>query len=592
MKLYIHNKEFKNKPKVSDIKIVSNSILDNLVDISIQDFAVEHTEKGKTVLLCELESNKLSKQTPIISQNIIMLDFDNKDLSNLYTIEDLEQDIFMQTNASFYYRTFSDEKSKVDKFRVAFQLDEVAKSNSEIEEIYKELFRMYPQSDKSVGQTSRLFFGSNSGYIEIDFDNRLNHQKLINKDKLSEQIILDESTPNYLLIKNKQYELVHNKLSGFSDIVVADEATAFRYLKTLDMKEILELPEENPFIDIISGENNPSASVYRSDDGTYLYKLFNKGNNVPPKDIIGVFSSLTGDSWFKSIQNLMYIVGGEINPNSEIAMIKRKTESFLSFITDNEFKNIAPSLYSWIGRYVPEINAILNIMLLYYRQNDKGEIKYINYLGTKKLKIEMESRLGYPISESKIKTVINVLSTIDGIWKLSNDEVPTDLLETLNKYKGEKQNRNNVYELREYPENVVENMEDIAYELKRNNVTVRGLSFELLYRIFDEEKAKQVFPQNKLNFQDKEIPLSEKSLKIEEVAIKYIKKEIKRKKFVFESSVIRYLYKKEFVDAEYKYKQMIGDILNKYDLKRARLSKVLKKELGLESIKSSKTIIY
>ena len=597
MKIHIHDKEFKTKPKVNEIKIVSNTILDNSVDVTLEEFAREHTEKGKTAVLCELDSNKLTKSAPIKSQKLIMLDFDNKDPNNLYTIDDLEQDTFMLENACFFYRTFSDSKSNVDKFRVVFELEDYVYSNEEVEKIYQELFKKYPQSDTSVGQTSRMFFGSNSGYEVIDWDNRLKLNLTNLPKEFIKSEVMDESIPNYELIRNKNYELVRKKLEYMSEnIVLADEASAFRYLKTLNMREILELPEDNPFIDILEGEENPSASVYQSDDGTYLYKLFNKGGKIPPKDIIGLFSAITGESWFKSIQILIYIIGGEINPNSEIALIKRKTESFISFITDNDFKNIAPSLYSWIGRYVPEITTLLNIMMLYYRQNDKGEIKYINYLGTKKLRIEMESRLGYPISESKIKTVINVLSTIDGIWKLSDDEIPSDLLKTLKSVKKSNQNRNNVYELREYPENVVENMEDIAFELKRNNVTVRGLSFELLYRIFDEEKAKQVFPQNRLigEYKDTkdEINLSNKSLKIEQLAIKYIMKEIKRKGFVFEASIIRYLYKQGFPDAEYKYKQMIGDIINKYNLNRARLSKSLKEELNINNVKSTKTIIY
>ncbi|EOS7903419.1 hypothetical protein EFK93_RS13105, partial [Enterococcus hirae] len=50
----------------------------------------------------------------------------------------------------------------LDKFRVVFRLDKVVTSNKEIEQIYQELFKLYPQADSSVGQTSRMFFGSNS----------------------------------------------------------------------------------------------------------------------------------------------------------------------------------------------------------------------------------------------------------------------------------------------------------------------------------------------------------------------------------------------------------------------------------------------
>jgi len=62
---------------------------------------------------------------------------------------------------------------------VVFRLDKVVTSNKEIEQIYQELFKLYPQADCSVGQTSRMFFGSNSGYEVIDWDNRLDTVALL-----------------------------------------------------------------------------------------------------------------------------------------------------------------------------------------------------------------------------------------------------------------------------------------------------------------------------------------------------------------------------------------------------------------------------
>lgn len=173
MKFYLSNISNKEKPHQYMVKKISNTILNNLREMSMQEFAEELAVNGKTVVLAELSENKLSKMTKIIGQELVMLDFDNKDENNLYTIEDLEADTFMQENASFIYKTFSDLFSEVDKFRVVFHLDKLVTENQEIEQIYQALFKKYPQADSSVGQTSRLFFGSNSGYEVIDWDNRL-----------------------------------------------------------------------------------------------------------------------------------------------------------------------------------------------------------------------------------------------------------------------------------------------------------------------------------------------------------------------------------------------------------------------------------
>ncbi len=214
MRLYVSSIENKEKPKAILVKAISATILEELVDISMEEFAEELTEHGKTAVLAELTEPKLSKQTAIIGQELVMLDFDNKDMNNIYTIEDLEADEFMLDNACFIYRTFSDKNSEVDKFRVVFHLDKLVTSNKEIEAIYQSLFIKYPQADTSVGQTSRLFFGSNSGYEVIDWDNRLDTTKLaeVRNTDISKEVkaisveMIDDSIPNYELLKLGRYD--------------------------------------------------------------------------------------------------------------------------------------------------------------------------------------------------------------------------------------------------------------------------------------------------------------------------------------------------------------------------------------------------
>ncbi|EIT2385640.1 hypothetical protein L1U14_002672, partial [Enterococcus faecalis] len=87
MKVYLSNILNKEKPNQYMVKKISNTILNNLREITIQDFAEELAVNGKTAVLAELSENKLSKMTKIVGQELVMLDFDNKDENNLYTIE-------------------------------------------------------------------------------------------------------------------------------------------------------------------------------------------------------------------------------------------------------------------------------------------------------------------------------------------------------------------------------------------------------------------------------------------------------------------------------------------------------------------------
>ncbi|EGS7980790.1 hypothetical protein I4L79_002676, partial [Enterococcus faecalis] len=270
MKCYLSNITNKEKPDQYKVKKISNTILNNLREITIQEFAEELAVNGKTAVLAELSENKLSKMTKIVGQEIVMLDFDNKEPNNLYTIDDLEQDTFMLENACFIYRTFSDIYSEIDKFRVVFQLDSVVTENHEIEQIYQALFKKYPQADTSVGQTSRLFFGSNSGYEVIDWDNRLDTTKLaeVRNTDISKGIeaisgeMIDDSIPNYELLKLGRFDIVKEKLGDNYKQEFPDDYNAMNYFKSLDMREFLELPNENPFYDIFHEETEPSASVF------------------------------------------------------------------------------------------------------------------------------------------------------------------------------------------------------------------------------------------------------------------------------------------------------------------------------------------
>lgn len=287
MKIYLSNIQNKEKPNQYMVKKISNTIMNNLREMTMQEFAEELSINGKTVVLAELSENKLSKMTKIVSQELVMLDFDNKDENNLYTIEDLEADMFMQENASFIYRTFSDLFSEVDKFRVVFHLDKMISVNSEIEEVYRRLFELYPQADTSIGQTSRMFFGSNTGYEVIDWDNNLDTSKLleIRNTDISKEVkaisgeIIDESIANYELLKLGRYDIVKDKLGNNYKQEFPDDYNAMNYFKSLDMREFLELSDENPFYDIFHEEVNPSASVFYAEEyGIYLYKCFSASN--------------------------------------------------------------------------------------------------------------------------------------------------------------------------------------------------------------------------------------------------------------------------------------------------------------------------
>lgn len=612
MRLYVSSIENKEKPKAILVKAISATILEELVDISMEEFAEELTEHGKTAVLAELTEPKLSKQTAIIGQELVMLDFDNKDMNNIYTIEDLEADEFMLDNACFIYRTFSDKNSEVDKFRVVFHLDKLVTSNKEIEAIYQSLFIKYPQADTSVGQTSRLFFGSNSGYEVIDWDNRLDTTKLaeVRNTDISKEVkaisveMIDDSIPNYELLKLGRYDIVKEKLGNNFAGDFPDGIVAGNYFKSLDMRELLELPEGNPFMDIFHEEENPSASVFLNTEyDIYLYKCFSK--TLPFQgDIIRVVGKLLGlNSYTKIVEVLINITNSNISWNSEIGEARLNALELQKALEKNTLNLNFPELNTYLSRYRREISILLDLIFDYtYVDKQTGEVKYMNFLSIKSYTKLVKDNLGYNISEGKMWNILNVVTVTELIHKVETNKIPKGIFDDLidkQKKDSEQIRTSNVY----IPTIDIQNAQAIAEKMVQNRVTISGLGYELVYRLFGEEKARRDFPQAytpleekgliTMSKQNKNLPKS--SIALEKAAVKILVIELETKGYVFESELISKLAKNrrmKAMDTKKRYEKIRADIYNKYDISRERLTKDLYRDLGVVEKYSPKVILF
>lgn len=612
MKCYLSNIENKEKPDQYMVKKISNTIMNNLREITIQEFAEELAVNGKTVVLAELSENKLSKMTKIVGQELVMLDFDNKDENNFYTIEDLEADTFMQENASFIYRTFSDLFSEVDKFRVVFHLDKLVTENHEIEQIYQALFKKYPQADTSVGQTSRLFFGSNSGYEVIDWDNRLDTVALLQtgSTEVSEVVetgsseIIEESFPNYELLKKGKYDIVKEKLGDNFAGDFPDAIVAGNYFKSLDMQELLELPEGNPFIDIFHEEESPSASVFLNKEyDTYLYKCFSKTSPFQG-DIIRVVGKLLGiKSYTKIVEILINITSSTISWSSEIGEARLNALELQKALEKNTLILNFPELNTYLSRYRKEISILLDLIFDYtYIDKQTREVKYMNFLSIKSYTKLVKDNLGYNISEGKMWNILNVVTVTELIHKVETKKIPKDIFDDLidkQKNDSEQIRTSNVY----IPTIDIQNAQAIAKKMVQNRVTISGLGYELIYRLFGEEKAKRDFPQAytpleekgliTMSKQNKNLPKS--SIALEKAAVKILVTELETKGYVFESELISKLAKNrrmKVMDTKKRYEKIRADIYNKYDINRERLTKDLYRDLGVVEKYSPKVILF
>ena len=558
MKCYLSNIPNKEKPNQYMVKKISNTIMNNLREITIQEFAQELAVNGKTVVLAELSENRLSKMTKIIGQELVMLDFDNKDENNLYTIEDLEADTFMQENASFIYRTFSDLFSEVDKFRVVFHLDKLVTENQEIEQIYQALFKKYPQADSSVGQTNRMFFGSNNGYEVIDWENRLDTTKLVEvrNINISKEVkaisgeMIDDSIPNYELLKLGRYDIVKEKLGDSYKQEFPDDYNALNYFKSLDMREFLELPEDNPFFDIFHKEDNPSASVfYAEEHGIYLYKCFSASNKYCG-NIISLLERYLKISSIEVVNLLVELTGSTVTNTSQLGQSKFNAQKFKKELQSGELKQTYPELYQYFSKYQVEIPIILDFMYDYVYMDDNGELRYLNYYSIKNLAKQLARITNQKkVSLDRTRKILYHMIVTEIVKKQPEAEIPKEIMKNIileQKKDATKLRTSNVYTPTNLTDENTAVSEGIAKVLRENKVTVGSLSYELVYRLFGEEKANQDFPQSyqplieqkKIKMSKTDNNLSQASEKLEKSAVSIIMREIEEKGYVYEKDVI------------------------------------------------------
>ncbi|HAP3296146.1 TPA: hypothetical protein IUB81_001987 [Enterococcus faecalis] len=615
MKCYLSSIKNSEKPNSSMVKAISTTILKELVDISLEELAIEISEEGKTVVLSELSEQKLSKYTPIVGQEIIMLDFDNKDENNQYTIADLEQDTFMLENACFIYRTFSDDDSNVDKFRVVFHLDKLITMNSEIEEIYRRLFEMYPQADRSVGQTSRMFFGSNKGYEVIDWDNNLDTSKLLeptNTDiyKGIEAIsgeMIDNSIPNYELLKLGRLDIVKEKIGDNYKQEFPDDYNAMNYFKSLDMREFLELSDENPFYDIFHEETEPSASVFYAEKyGIFLYKCFSESHPYCG-NIISLLERYLKISSIEVVNLLVEISSSKVINTSKLGQSKFNAQKFKKELQSGELEENYPELYKYFSRYQVEIPIILDFMYDYVYTDENGELRYLNYYSINNLAKQLARATNKKkISIDRTRQILYHMIVTEVVKKKPESEIPENIFNNLileQKKDSNKLRTSNIYEPTNLTDENKGNSEGIAKILRENKVTVGSLSYELVYRLFGEEKAYQDFPQSyepliqrkMIKMSKTNNNISQASEKLEKTAVKIIMNEIEKKGYVYEKDVISKLAKARRLkinDTKRKFQKIRVDVYNKYDLERERLTKELYQKFNIQESYTSKVVIY
>lgn len=185
--LHVHPIPYQQKPTQSQAAKISNTITHDTSAMTPKDIAKTLSD-GHSVVLGIMDGDRLKEN--LLSQQIMMLDFDNtkivngvkvKDTEHYVVMDDILKSPWMTKHAAFMYKSFS-YTDDWQRFRVVIFLDKLLRQHEEVTATYQWLMAKFPDADPSPKDCSRIFYGGTE-FVEINFANTWTPEQLVKKDK-------------------------------------------------------------------------------------------------------------------------------------------------------------------------------------------------------------------------------------------------------------------------------------------------------------------------------------------------------------------------------------------------------------------------
>lgn len=590
----LDNVSYKNKTDASkNVAKINNRIIGCPVDISVGELA-QAIKEGKSFVPGYLKPNTKRNIKNWVSQQVICLDIDNdewyeengkrKKRKKIHmTLEQAIEEF--KDSAVFIYTTFSHTKSW-PKFRVVFVLDREIDDYNIYQKVMDYFLKKYPFVDQSCKDGSRIFFGGKE-VIELDFTNRVSVDEVLKQKYYKKGFRLDKGYDNPLFLSNqkplkqqsmnikyiidKNIDKLHEILKP-NKVKLNNLAEVYDYLKKQDLREYLGVFVSNPFNDIFHQDKNPSATIFKSQigNGHYLYKCHS--NSSPfVGTIIEVTQKLTNMNHWETVKFLMRVYKIEIVESEQQKTKKEVIDLNKYLLCDPNLHEIYPYFEKLIRNYKNDLYILLDLAKDYVYHNNS---KIIFYKPIREIAKQLN------VSKSTVAFRINFFVLFNLLNKLEEKDVPKKWLEEAKKIKDQKnmQYMYSFYEIPSYDYNLMSEVNKKAKIWLEKGGNMKMVNYEGVMRIFGREEADRVFVQDK----GREISEFRQELtkKLEEAALKLIDE----KGWVLENEIVDNLklgIKGETGIKKNQLKRILGEMLDKYDLKRVRLNKELKLNLGV-----------
>lgn len=653
VEVYLSERAWEKKPTSEETKnFIAKPILNNRVSLTLKALAKEISEKSKVCMLGLFPKGTLTSGSgnQIEGQEVLMLDVDNTNKNQEhFTYEEALNHSFVKNNVSFMYKTLSNTE-KHERFRMVIILDRKLLSKEEVSEVYINLFNLLRvdfkgQLDEGMKNANRLFFGGNTGYTVINWNNTFNpdtlmlddsffspkNEKLDNKkshipqrigsnesymsDKHSLISVSDNpSIPNtqyivYELLKQKQFSDVEKAILNKELAYTEKEFTSLEEFREdlnkdrdFSMKEFLDLPKVDSFLDIFHTEKSPSANVYPTDKGVELY-ICHSSSAKFSGDIVDVINKLTKEGTVKTLNRLAKWLNITIVEPLEITEKKEAIDWFKKELLSNDLKQKYPYVYKILWRYLDTFCTLLDIYCSQgYIYNEITEhYELLSYMSRDKINTEYAKHYGKKLSPVTLHTTINLMALTMIINKLSFNEIPRNLKTNLASHKqlNGYERHTDVIVIPKLPKNFMTNLNNFCKILSDTQFTKTALSKDYVVANYGVERADNTFAQTRP--EDKQV--STKFQEYLKETMKIIDREFKKTNYIQEAILLDRLFlnfkrknkTNSRVDIEMKYKQIRNSLVDGYAYERVKLTNDIRVKLSItetEIPKSKRPYIF
>lgn len=629
IKCMLDKELYKEKPTGWKVGRIQNNLANAQVEISVEELA-EYLCNGATFKPALLNGKKSEDW---ISQQVFALDFDGGSTIN----NEIERCKQLNIQPAFGYTSFSHTVEK-HKFRLVFIADSVITDRELRDKLQITLIKTFSKSDQVTFNADRLFFGGRE-MIEFDFTNRINTEDIIsrfykddyietnNKSSSSSKVKVkvkvkvkdiasikttdntdskgnsgyDFSKQHIKSIQNldfsalqtlmalrlrggevfgveKEEEYISSSISTPKTlpIVCPTLTRVYEVINSINMYDFLGIDDSNFFSCILPShdDSTPSAHIITAADGTHLYKCFgcadNKGISlVTLVTKIANCSRKKAIDFIKNVYNIHLLQSEwQIEVIDEIKYIK-------DYIYSNEFEEEYPNLHKRLKNKLNKFNAFLDVAIKNVYDENKLDNKPVFFIGEKEL-----FRIFQTSSPESVSKTINLFALLKIIEKLPEKKIPEEMLKKAKHYSASKGYKKlpNHYLISDFGCSL-EQSEQIAIKLVKNNFSIKGLGREWTLRTFGTELADEIYPQFKFENQK---GTTKKSDKRTNDIVKVIFDCIDQKGYATKKEVIKILRRKYGkTKTEVQIERSLQEILDGYGLQKVRANNQIKEQYGI-----------